>query len=85
MIIFNLDLNLCKTRNTSVSFLFTFLFYFNVKWTYAAEAHLFFIFHSTLHSSQSSRFRLKSHPAAAKSATHQKRKSIPANAQKTIK
>lgn len=47
--------------------------------------HLFFIFHSTLHSSQSSRFRFKSHPAAAKPATCQKHKLIPANAQKKVK
>lgn len=65
--------------------LFTFRFYFNVKWMYMAGVHLFFIFHSTLHSSQSSRFRFKSHPAATKPAICQKHKLIPANTQKTIK
>lgn len=51
---------------------------------YMAGVHLLFIFHSTLHSSQSSRFRFKSHPAATKPATCQKHKLIPENAQKTI-
>lgn len=37
-----------------------------------AVVHWFFIFHSTLHSSHSSRFRFRSHPAAAESEAHQK-------------
>lgn len=41
-----------------------------------AVVHWFFIFHSTLHSSQSSRFRFRSHPAASKSAAYQKYKLI---------